>query len=84
MKGTEKEGFDILEQTVFDSNFKNLKKAYDEHVLNCGDFDERMFLDSENLVKEAPKPSPRTSHPSIKSSYGSMIVGHQTATMQVI
>ncbi|GLG97802.1 Uncharacterized protein GBIM_04488 [Gryllus bimaculatus] len=34
----------ILDPNNFEANFKNINKVYEEHVLNVGDFDERIFL----------------------------------------
>ncbi|XP_059476247.1 retinoblastoma-like protein 1 isoform X2 [Neocloeon triangulifer] len=37
----------LLEPTSFEANFKAVNKAYEDFVLNKGDFDERAFLSSE-------------------------------------
>merc|ERR1719188_379973 len=37
----------ILESSVFDQNFKNVRKDYEIHVLSIGEYDERVFLGEE-------------------------------------
>lgn len=37
----------ILDSTVFDTNFKNVRKDYEIHVLSIGEYDERVFLGDE-------------------------------------
>lgn len=34
----------LFEATNFDNNMKSVNKAYQEHVLNVGEFDEKIFL----------------------------------------
>ncbi|RXG73126.1 Retinoblastoma-like protein 1 [Armadillidium vulgare] len=50
LKGTS-EGTGLIEQTNFDHNVKEIKNAYEEYLLNCGEFDERMFLNNAMVIK---------------------------------
>ena len=34
----------VLESSLFDSNYKNIKRDYELHVLSIGEYDERVFL----------------------------------------
>ncbi|XP_074096841.1 retinoblastoma-like protein 1 isoform X1 [Cotesia typhae] len=44
LRGDQSNFSGILEAANFESNHKSLNKAYEQHVLNMGDFDERIFL----------------------------------------
>lgn len=44
LQGTENNFSGIFDTANFDTNFKNITKAYEAHLLNRGDFDERIFL----------------------------------------
>ena len=37
----------ILDSSVFETNFKNIRKDYEIHVLSIGEYDERVFLGDE-------------------------------------
>ena len=50
MKGTE-QGTGLLNQQNFDHNVKEIKNVYEEYLLSCGQFDERMFLNDFVVVK---------------------------------
>ncbi|KAB7496710.1 Retinoblastoma-like protein 1 [Armadillidium nasatum] len=50
LKGTS-EGTGLIEQSHFDHNVKEIKNAYEEYLLNCGEFDERMFLNNAMVIK---------------------------------
>ena len=41
----------LIEQTNFDHNIKEIKNSYEEYLLSCGEFDERMFLNDDESVK---------------------------------
>jgi len=44
LKGESAKLIGLLEIAYFDSNYKAVNRLYEEHVLNSGDFDERIFL----------------------------------------
>lgn len=59
------EGTALLEQANFDHNVKEVKNAYEEYLLSLGEFDERMFLNEDEVVTGsigASPPSTRTTH----------------------
>lgn len=35
---------ELFDSANFDTNYKNVNRAYEAHLLNKGDFDERIFL----------------------------------------
>ena len=41
----------MIEQGNFEHNTKEIKNAYEESLLSCGEFDERMFLNEGTLVR---------------------------------
>jgi hypothetical protein len=41
-----------LEPTSFETNFKAVNKAYEDFVLNKGDFDERAFLSKYLIIAD--------------------------------
>lgn len=43
----------LFEATNFDNNMKSVNKAYQEHVLNVGEFDEKIFLGKFNFYSLA-------------------------------
>ncbi|KAK2166785.1 hypothetical protein LSH36_35g04056 [Paralvinella palmiformis] len=45
IKGRQENLSGVLEIGNFEANSKAINARYEEHVLNCGDFDERVFLD---------------------------------------
>ncbi|XP_012256845.1 retinoblastoma-like protein 1 isoform X2 [Athalia rosae] len=47
LRGDQSNFSGILEPLNFDGNSKAVNKAYEQHVLSVGDFDERMFLDAD-------------------------------------
>ncbi|KAG7174815.1 retinoblastoma 1-like [Homarus americanus] len=56
------EGTGLLEQANFDHNLKEVKNAYEEYLLSYGEFDERMFLNEDEVVKGATGTSPPSTH----------------------
>lgn len=59
------EGTALLEQANFDHNVKEVKNAYEEYLLSYGEFDERMFLNEDEVVTGSigtSPPSTRTTH----------------------
>ncbi|XP_050730623.1 retinoblastoma-like protein 1 [Eriocheir sinensis] len=59
------EGTALLEQANFDHNVKEVKNAYEEYLLSYGEFDERMFLNEDEVVTGsigASPPSTRAAH----------------------
>lgn len=44
LKGNAETYSGLLDVSNFDTNLKAINKQYEEHVLNVGDFDERIFL----------------------------------------
>lgn len=44
LHGNDKNFTDLLTASNFDANMKSITKAYEEHLLNKGDFDERILL----------------------------------------
>ncbi|KAK8737179.1 hypothetical protein OTU49_004828 [Cherax quadricarinatus] len=56
------EGTGLLEQTNFDHNVKEVKNAYEEYLLSYGEFDERMFLNEDEVVKGVAGASPPSTH----------------------
>ena len=68
----------ILESSVFDQNFKNVRKDYEIHVLSIGEYDERVFL-GEEANEEIGTPTKRI----ISSELEAGLIGRrnlQTAT----
>ncbi|XP_053598787.1 retinoblastoma-like protein 2 isoform X1 [Microplitis demolitor] len=51
LRGEQSNFSGILEASNFEANHKSLNKAYEQHVLNMGDFDERIFLAEWRRVK---------------------------------
>lgn len=56
------EGTGLLEQANFDHNVKEVKNAYEEYLLSYGEFDERMFLNEDEVVKGVTVASPPSTH----------------------
>lgn len=59
------EGTALLEQANFDHNVKEVKNAYEEYLLSYGEFDERMFLNEDEVVTGsigASSPSTKATH----------------------
>lgn len=44
LQGNENDFTGLFDQGVFDANYKNVNRTYEAHLLNKGDFDERIFL----------------------------------------
>lgn len=44
LQGNENDFSGLFDVAVFDANYKNVNKTYETHLLNKGDFDERIFL----------------------------------------
>lgn len=44
LQGNSDNSTGILNPSIFDTNFNNLKKTYEEYLLTKGGFDERIFL----------------------------------------
>lgn len=44
LQGNKRDFSGLFEPAVFDANFNNIIRAYEVHLLNKGDFDERIFL----------------------------------------
>uniref|UniRef100_A0A0P4WAI6 Retinoblastoma-like protein 1 n=1 Tax=Scylla olivacea TaxID=85551 RepID=A0A0P4WAI6_SCYOL len=59
------EGTGLLEQANFDHNVKEVKNAYEEYLLSYGEFDERMFLNEDEVVTGSIGASP----PSTKATH---------------
>ncbi|XP_045109253.1 retinoblastoma-like protein 1 isoform X2 [Portunus trituberculatus] len=59
------EGTGLLEQANFDHNVKEVKNAYEEYLLSYGEFDERMFLNEDEVVTGSVGASP----PSTKATH---------------
>lgn len=68
------EGTGLLEQSNFDHNVKEVKNAYEEYLLSYGEFDERMFLNEDEVVKgvTTSPPSTHASHQDSPVDTGSM------------
>ncbi|XP_027226820.2 retinoblastoma-like protein 1 [Penaeus vannamei] len=56
------EGTGLLEQANFDHNVKEVKNAYEEYLLSYGEFDERMFLNEDEVVRGVTITSPPSTH----------------------
>ena len=55
LKGNSENFSGILDVNNFEANLKAINKLYEEHVLNVGDFDERIFLgDTEQDIGTSP------------------------------
>ncbi|XP_064097871.1 retinoblastoma-like protein 1 [Macrobrachium nipponense] len=62
------EGTGLLEQANFDHNVKEVKNAYEEYLLSYGEFDERMFLNEDDVVKAVAGSSPPSALASLQNS----------------
>ncbi|XP_076033426.1 retinoblastoma-like protein 1 [Oratosquilla oratoria] len=51
------EGTGLIEQTNFDHNVKEVRNAYEEYLLSFGEFDERMFLNEDDVTRGGPSPT---------------------------
>lgn len=57
------DGTGLLEQANFDHNVKEVKNSYEEYLLSYGEFDERMFLNEDEVVTGVSGASPPSTHP---------------------
>ncbi|KAK7075859.1 Retinoblastoma-like protein 1 [Halocaridina rubra] len=62
------EGRGLLEQANFGHNVKEVKNAYEEYLLSYGEFDERMFLNEDDVVKTIAGSSPPSALASLQNS----------------
>ena len=67
MKGTAA-GTGLIEQGNFDNNIKEVKNAYEEHLLSCGEFDERMFLNEDEILTGTYSSNASPSHDASQKS----------------
>ncbi|KAK4301850.1 hypothetical protein Pmani_026025 [Petrolisthes manimaculis] len=56
------DGTGLLEQANFDHNVKEVKNSYEEYLLSYGEFDERMFLNEDEVVTGVSGASPPSTH----------------------
>jgi len=74
----------LIDEDVFENNYRKLEKEYEEYVLTEGDFDERMYLSPEkqadfgmnspglDFLKSFECPSPYRACPPVSEVYDSV------------